>query len=78
MKKVGQFVTVPEAARRTGLSEYRLRRACQLGELRTYNPGGWIKVDWREVQTLAGQPESPHAAEMRRRIARDAAARRWA
>ena len=45
-----EMVTVPEAARRTGIGRRQFRRAIESGELPIYELG-WPRVRWDEVRT---------------------------
>jgi excisionase family DNA binding protein len=47
--ETGEFVTIPEAARRSGLGLRQFRRAIATGDLPVYDVGGWPRVRWREV-----------------------------
>ena len=44
-----EFVTMPEAQRRTGLGLRQLRRAVTDSTLAVYDVGGWPRLRWREV-----------------------------
>ena len=44
-----EFVTVPEAVRRSGLGLRQFRRAIRWGELPAYDVGGWPRLRWSEV-----------------------------
>ena len=44
------FITVPEAARRTGLGLRQFRRAVRDGELATYSVGDWPRLRWSQVE----------------------------
>ena len=43
------LVTVPEAARRTGLGLRQFRRAIASGELPLYQIGAWPRLSWPSV-----------------------------
>lgn len=43
------FVTVPKAARRSGLGLRQFRRAIESGKLAVYDVGGWPRLRWLEV-----------------------------
>ena len=43
------FVTIPKAARRSGLGLRQFRRAIKAGELPAYDVGGWPRLRWLEV-----------------------------
>ena len=44
-----EFVTIPEAQRRTGLGVRQLRRGVADSTLAVYDVGGWPRLRWREV-----------------------------
>ena len=46
----GSFVTIPKAARRSGLGLRQFRRAIETGELPVYDVGGWPRLRWDEVE----------------------------
>ena len=43
------LVTVPEAARRTGLGLRQFRRAIADGTLDVFDVGGWPRIKWQDV-----------------------------
>ena len=43
------YVTVPEAARRSGLGLRQFRRAIESGELAVFDVGRWPRLRWSEV-----------------------------
>ena len=43
------LVTIPEAARLTGLGHRQLRRAVAHGDLEVFDIGGWPRVRWQDV-----------------------------
>jgi hypothetical protein len=47
--EAGSFVTIPEAARRSGLGPRQLRRAIKGDDLPVYDVGGWPRLRWLEV-----------------------------
>ena len=50
MNRVDEFVTTPEAQRRTGIGLRQFRRAIESGELPVYDVGGWPRLRWDEVR----------------------------
>ena len=44
-----EFITIPEAQRRTGIGRRQFRRAITDGALAAYDIGGWPRVRWSEV-----------------------------
>jgi len=56
-----EFVTRPEAARRTGIGLRQIRRACAEGHIPIYQIGAWQRVRWTDVlHWLVGQRCSSH------------------
>jgi hypothetical protein len=47
--KTGEFVTIPEAARRSGLGLRQFRRAIASGDLPVFDIGVWPRLRWSEV-----------------------------
>ena len=44
-----EFVTVPEAARRTGIGLRQFKRAIDDGEIALFEFGSWPRVRWADV-----------------------------
>ncbi len=44
-----QLMTIPEAARRSGLGLRQFRRAIESGELPVFDVGDWPRVRWSDV-----------------------------
>ena len=44
-----EFVTIPEAARRSGLGLRQFRRAIESGDLAVFDVGGWPRLSWESV-----------------------------
>ena len=43
------FVTMPRAARETGIGLRQFRRAVEAGDLPVYDVGGWPRLKWEEI-----------------------------
>ena len=43
------FVTMPRAARETGIGLRQFRRAVKTGDLPVYDVGGWPRLKWEEI-----------------------------
>ena len=69
--KSAAFVTVPTAARWSGLGLRQLRRAIETGELPVFDIGGWPRVRWRDVEHWCEAQRRPTPmADSRRGVAR--------
>ena len=60
-----EFVTVPEATRRSGIGRRQFLGAIGHGDLEVFDVGGWPRVRWRDVlawveskQRPVGEPRS--------------------
>jgi hypothetical protein len=73
-----RYLSLPEAARRTGIGLGQLRRARRAGALPTYHVGSaWPRVRWDELlDWIASTRETPESRErLRSRHPRSAQAR---
>jgi len=53
------FPTIPQASRRSGIPEKRIRRAVRKRELRRYWVGAWPRLSWDELCEWVKSHEDP-------------------
>lgn len=53
-----EFITLPEAVRRTGIGRRQYLRAITSGDLQIYRVGGWPRVRWRGDRSVLSWLES--------------------
>ncbi len=66
---VPELMTLPAAARRSGLGVRQLRRAVKLGELTVYRVGEWPRVRWNDVLRWIEAQRAPVTCHAKRRVA---------
>lgn len=57
-----EFVTIPEAARRSGLGLRQFRRAIEAGDLAVFDIGGWPRLSSESVLAWIESSRRGHAA----------------